>query len=554
MADPFSECETATGAREIVRFLADHGHRHVFGLPGSQLVSVFHAMQAADIVHVPTIHESVTVAAADGYARVAGSAVAMVYMLPGTANALANIYNAARDETPLIVLASQQLSTVRTRLGAFCEGDTVPLVQPFTRLAHELTKGTPVRSWLEKALRAAKGTPGGPAYLSLTEEVLTEAGPIAQERLSQRAPNPLPDVREAAARLRAARRPLIVSGGQLRRYGGSEALEALAARHDIPVAHELGLIDRLGIGPGHSHCVGSLLTGGAAFERDADVVLMLGTRNLTEASPRATPYFPKAEWVGQVNADQDKLEDTRRADWVCAGDPGAFAKALFTALDAAPATAEIAEERHHWALGRPQQALPPGPLGKLFTGFGRCLAPLHDALDRGWVIDESVMASTVLTGTLRSADGRRYVGTSGASLGWATGAAVGVALASGEPVTVVLGDGSVRFGAQGLWTIRAMNLPITLIVLDNHGYASTRNYEREHVNALGPDASPQRPSYANMDMRETGPDVADMIAGFGIPTRRLSPDDDLRAAVERAWVESADGPNALIMPVGFEDE
>ena len=72
MADLFTDCETETGAREIVRFLADHGYRHVFGLPGSQLVSVFHEMQNADIVLVPTIHESVTVAAADGYARVAG--------------------------------------------------------------------------------------------------------------------------------------------------------------------------------------------------------------------------------------------------------------------------------------------------------------------------------------------------------------------------------------------------------------------------------------------------------------------------------------------------
>ena len=57
-----------------------------------------------------------------------------------------------------------------------------------------------------------------------------------------------------------------------------------------------------------------------------------------------------------------------------------------------------------------------------------------------------------------------------------------------------------------------------------------------------------------MDMRETGPDVADMIAGFGIPTRTLSDQDDLRAAVEQAWAESVNGPNALIMPVGFEDE
>lgn len=554
MADLFDKCETATGAREIVRFLADHGHRHVFGLPGSQLVSVFHAMQAADITHVPTIHESVTIAAADGYARVKGSAVAMVYMLPGTANALANIYNACRDETPLIVVASQQLSTVRTKMGAFCEGDVTPLVQPYTRLSHELTKGTPVRSWMEKALRASTGTPGGPSFLSMTEDVLVDPGPITNERLSVRAPNPVPDVSEAVARLRGAKRPLIVVGGQLRRYGGSEVIEQLAAKYEIPVAIELGLIDRLGIAPGHSHCLGSLLGGGALAEREADVVLLIGTRFLTEASPRAKPYFDQADWVGQVNADQDKLEDTRRTDWVSACDPGAFARELLKGLDADPAFAASTSDRAPWAAKRVPPMLPPGPLGKLFAGFGKCIAPLHDALDRGWVIDECVMASSVLTATLRSKDGRRYMGTSGASLGWATGAAAGVALASDEPVTLVLGDGSARFGAHGFWTIAAMNLPVTVIILDNHGYASTRNYEREHVNSLGAAASPQRPSYYNMDMRETGPDIADMIAGFGIPTKRLSPTDDLRAAVEKAWADSANGPNCLIMPVGFEDE
>ena len=554
MADLFTDCETETGAREIVRFLADHGYRHVFGLPGSQLVSVFHEMQNADIVLVPTIHESVTMAAADGYARVAGSAVAMVYMLPGTANALANIYNASRDETPLLVLASQQLSTVRSERGAFCEGDLVPLVRPFTRLAKELTKGTPVRSWLEKALRAASGTPGGPAYLSFTEDVMVEPGPVVDERLSQRAPDPIPDVTEVAERLRTARKPLIVVGGQLRRYGGSEVVESLAARYDIPVAFELGLIDALGIAPGHSHCLGGLLTGGALHEREADVVLMLGTRFLTEASPRKTPYFEAAEFVAQVNADQDKLEDTRKADWVCASNPAAFARELFDALDADPPAAEAMAGRAEWAAKRPEGKMPPGALATLFEGFGRCLAPLHDALDRGWVVDESVMASTVLTAVLNSKDGSRYAGTSGASLGWATGAAAGIALASGDPVTCVLGDGSVRFGAQGLWTIRTMNLPVTLIILDNKGYASTRNYERAYVESLGAEASPQRPSYSNMDMRETGPDVADMIAGFGIPTRTLSDQDDLRAAVEQAWAESANGPNALIMPVGFEDE
>lgn len=554
-AAPRSDTATPpkTGAQEIVEFMVDSGYRHIFGLPGSQLVSIFHTLQKSDISFVPTIHESVTVAAADGYARVKGSAMAMLYMLPGTANGLANIYNAGRDDSPLILLGSQQLSTARTNLGAYCEGDTVPLVKPFVRLAHELTKGASARSWLDHAKRVAEGTPGGPVFLSMCEDVLRDPAPVVTERKSTHGAPAVPDVGAVAEQLRTAERPLIVVGGQVRRLGGAETVEALAERFNIPVVFEGGLIDALGVAPGHSHCRGSIAMSG--LEPEADVVLLLGTRAMTEASPRKGDYFPGARFVAQVNVDPVRLEAMRRFDWVSASDPAAFAAALLAALQATPPAAELVSARATWCAPRPAVLRSGGSaLSRLFDGFETCCAPLHDAMDRGWLVDESVMASGFVMNALKAKDGRRYAGTNGASLGWATGAAAGIALGSGEPVTCVLGDGSLRFGMAGLWTLKAMNLPVTLIILDNHGYGSTRNYERQYLAELGRDANPQQPGYLNMDMRTMGPDLAAMIRGFGIDCRRLTREDDLRAAVEKAWADSVNGPNALLMPVGFEDE
>ncbi|CAN5356109.1 biosynthetic-type acetolactate synthase large subunit [soil metagenome] len=541
-----------TGAHEIVEFMVDNGYNHIFGLPGSQLVSIFHTLQKTDISFVPTIHESVTVAAADGYARVKGSAMAMLYMLPGTANGLANIYNAGRDDSPLILLGSQQLSTARTNLGAYCEGDTVPLVKPFVRLAHELTKGASPRSWLNHAKRVAEGTPGGPVFLSMCEDVLRDPAPVVTERQSSHGAPAVPDVRAVAEQLRTAERPLIVVGGQVRRLGGAASVEALAERYNIPVVFEGGRIDALGVAPGHSHCRGSIAMSG--LEPDADVVLLLGTRAMTEASPRKGEYFAKARFVAQVNVDPTRLEAMRRFDWVSASDPAAFAAALLAALGGEPPVADLVAARADWCTPRPVVRRPGNVLSRLFDGFETCVAPLYDAMDRGWVVDESVMASGFVMNALKAKDGRRYAGTNGASLGWATGAAAGIALGSGEPVTCVIGDGSLRFGMAGLWTLKAMNLPVTLIILDNHGYGSTRNYERQYLGELGRDANPQKPGYLNMDMRTMGPDLADMIRGFGIKCTRLTREDDLRAAVEGAWADSVNGPNALLMPVGFEDE
>ncbi|MGE0384966.1 MAG: thiamine pyrophosphate-binding protein [Gammaproteobacteria bacterium] len=545
----------ARGATEVVRFLQDHGYRHVFGLPGSSMVSVLYELQNSTVTYVPTIHESVAVAAADGYARITGSGVAMLYMVPGTANGLANLYNAWRDESPLIVLASQQASTLRTREGTVGEGDIVSMARPFTRLAQEVTAGMPGRIWLDAARRAAGGSPSGPAFLSLAEDALELDGPAPQPRISVRARGGSPDISAVVRALREAKRPCIMVGGQLRRYGGSRFVEALAERFEIPVVYEGGFNDRLGVAPGHSHSFGNVMTGGAQFDADADVAVLIGTRFMMEGHPRPTPWFANATFIAQVNADQAKLEESRTADWTAVCDPAAFAEALLAALSAAgtdPDLLRARSERLRQARA-PKPALPAvgNPTLVAMAAYGKGVASLHDAMDRGWVVEECVMASQKLVAVLGAKDGERFVGCTGAALGWGTGAAIGIALATGEPVTCVLGDGALRFGAQALWTISACNLPITLVILDNAGYGSTRFFEREYVARLGAQAN-ARPSYLNMDMRRLGPDLAEMIRGYGIACRRLSPQDDARAAVLEAWQSASKGPNAVIIPLEYE--
>jgi len=542
----------ASGAEEFVRFLKDNDYRHVFGLPGSSMVALLGPIAGSNVQYVPTIHESVTMAAADGYSRVAGSGIALTYMLPGTANLMANLYNAWRDESPVLVLATQQISTIRSGEASIGEGDLVGLTKPFTRLSHEVTAGMPVHSWLSKARSRAGGPPSGPAFLSITEDAMTGSSPPAPLRGSQRRGAGAPDVSEPAEVLRRARAPLLIVGGQLRRHGGTAALEELAERFEIPVAFESGFNDRMAIAPGHSHCIGAFRGSAPHFFDEADAVFVIGARYLHEAHPPKSPTFPAARFIAHVNADSAKLEEPYSADWSAPCDPAAFVEALLASQVAQPPSDEcLTARRAHLARKRPvpATAVAETETSRATAAYGRAVRHLHDALDRGWVVDESVMASYQLMMALRSKDGRRYVGTSGASLGWGLGASIGIALASDEPVTCVIGDGSVRFGVHALWTIQALNLPITIVVLDNSGYGSTRFFEREYLHEQG---SSEKPTYFNMDMREMGPDVGSMIAGFGIPCKRVGVGDDARAAIEEAWEGAGSGPRVVILTLGFE--
>lgn len=550
---------TAKGCFEIARFLQDYGYEHVFGLPGSSMVSVLHQIKHSKLQYVPTIHESVTVAAADGYARVAGSGVAMIYMIPGTLNGMANLYNAWRDESPLIVLASQQDSTCRSREGTVCEGDIVSQARPFTRIAHELTRGTPVRPWLEHAKRASMGIPSGPAFLSICEDVYEREAPVVEDRISDRQPSGAPDISAVVEAFHTAERPLIVVGGQVRRVRATAIVEELSDRLEIPVVFEGAFQDRLGVGPGRSRTLGSILGGGAEAEKEADAVLVLGARLMIEGHPRSEPWFPAAKFVAHVNADPAKLEESRTADWSAACDPRAFAQALLDELTALPSSPDLlaARAKRIAKAHEPQvmQTTPPEkitPTMTAFSNYRRGASVLFDALEQGWVVDESVMAARLVLESLSSVDGHRFVGSTGGSLGWATGASVGVCLAAKEPVTTIVGDGSLRFGALALWTVAALKLPITLVVLDNSGYGSTRYFEREYLSREGIDANAKPPGYLNMDMRSLGPRLASMIEGFGIPCRNLTPEDNARQALMHAWQARDKGPNAVIIPLGFE--
>jgi len=187
----------------------------------------------------------------------------------------------------------------------------------------------------------------------------------------------------------------------------------------------------------------------------------------------------------------------------------------------------------------------------MIPGTLAAVEPLRDALDHGWVVDESTSGLFALQDRLTATDGSRYIGTTGSSLGWGTGAAVGVALASGEPVTLVIGDGSLRFSALGLWNIAAGKLPITVVVLDNGGYGSTRMFELFHAQKLSATGQSQEVGYLGSDLRNMGPSVKSIIEGFGIPCMTPKSGDDMRAAMMTAWEKGRKGPSAIVLPVDF---
>jgi acetolactate synthase-1/2/3 large subunit len=117
-------------------------------------------------------------------------------------------------------------------------------------------------------------------------------------------------------------------------------------------------------------------------------------------------------------------------------------------------------------------------------------------------------------------------------MGYGLPAIVGAGTAYGKRFVGIEGDGSLMFNLQELLTIRALNLPVRLFILNNRGYASIRNTQRNYFEGryvgTGPEAKLLFPDFVKF---------AEMI---GIPAMRIADASELREGVKHALKQ--DGP------------
>ena len=534
-----------SGAQFVVRVFEHLGLETVFGLPGSTMVPLMHALKGSQTHFVPALHEASAVAMADGYSRVKGTGAVMLYMLPGTANGLGNLYNAWRDESALLAIASQQAGPSRSQQRTVGEADTVRIVEPFTRFAWEVRDRDQLASSLETAIASMQGPPSGPGFVAVPEDVLTGFGPASAIGAAHRALGGAPpDLSAICERLVKAARPIVVVGGQVRRSGAVAALERLVDELELPVFVEPFWNDRLGITPSH-RCYLGPFTERSRMVREADLVLAVGCRLFNEVHPLDEPWFASDAFVAHVNADPMKLNEGRGATWTCAAQPDIF----LSALGQANLGSRLDVQRRTERSGRIEDARArrekrtPHPMGVAASAVAQML-------DRAWIVDESVSANFHLAAAMQQGRGDHFISTTGGSLGWGTGAAAGVALASGDPVICFLGDGAFFFGMHGLWPAVARKLPITYVVLDNQGFGSTRYFEQEYVKTL---SSGARAGFVGSDFRGGGPSVTAVAEGFGIRSESLGDPSDLLHALTARFDGPSSGPALYSVRMPFDD-
>jgi len=125
---------------------------------------------------------------------------------------------------------------------------------------------------------------------------------------------------------------------------------------------------------------------------------------------------------------------------------------------------------------------------KVETGNGINLYAVIDAVNKSSESDHILVGdagsiSYIGPVALEAKENQRMIfSPAQADMGWALPGAIGVALASGKPVIAITGDGSFMSNSQELAVIKYHQLNIKVIILNNSGYLSIRNTQKNYYN------------------------------------------------------------------------
>jgi benzoylformate decarboxylase len=528
-------------AAVLMDILKSAGVRYLFGNPGTTELPFLDALPDSGLEYVLGLQEATAVAAADGYAQATGQVgVVNVHVAPGLANSLSILHNAARAKTPLLVTAGQQ-DTRFLMDEPILAGDLARMAEPFTKWSYEIRRPEEAPVAMRRALKVALTPPTGPVFLSLPMDLM---GPAVED--AGAAPTPIatrtrPDpaaLARAAELLAGARAPIVVAGDGVARSGAVAELtvlaETLGARvHGEPVYRRANF-------PGdHALWRGGLFPTPAGVRKaleECDALLIVGANVFTWFLHTEGAPFPRGLRVVQIDDDPWEIGRSYPVTLGIAADPKTTLTELGAALRARMGDAErVAAGARVDRIGKARtelmarvRAAAEAEAERMPIGQAHLMHTLASLLPAdAVVVDESATSLPFVLRYLPFATPGSFYGGKTGTLGWGMGAAIGVQLGSpGRKVVATIGDGSVMYALQALWTAAHYQLPITYVVPNNTSYAILKS------GMLSLDlASAKRGIYPGMDLVEPEIDYPGLARSLGVRAERVEKPAELRGAL-----------------------
>ncbi len=519
----------------LIQRLMDYGIQDIFGIPGDYILTFYSMLEQSPIRVVGCCSEDNAGFAADAYARLNGmGAVCVTYCVGGfkLTNPIAGAY---AEKSPVVVITGSpgirerfnnpllhhRVRDFRTQLEVFEK-----ICVAGTELNDPLVAFREIDRCLEAAARYKR-----PVYIEIPRDMV-KVVPGASYEPTISPPQSDPDalaeaVQEAGDLVRRSRRPIIIAGVEVHRFGLQDALLQLAEGSGIPIASTM--LGKSVVAETHPLYAG-LYEGGMGreevtkFVEDSDLILLLGT-------------FMTDIDLGIYTANLDPR------------------KCVF-------ATSEQLQIRHHHyhgvlledfihALAEQRLDPPPRPVPPLPPGWGddfklnpdapititRLMARLNLELDEHTIVIADVGDALFASSELVTHGRTEFISPAYyTSMGFAVPASLGAGVARPHLRTVaIVGDGAFQMNGQELSTIVRLGFNTIVIILDNKGYGTERFLHPGDFNDIHPWA------YHKL------PEIYGGGTGYEVQTEK-----EFDAALRAAW-EDTSGMSIIQVHIALDD-
>ena len=560
--------ELTTGADIVVQSLVNQGVEVIFAYPGGCSMPLHQALTrfSDQIRTILPRHEQGGGFAAQGIARTTGKVgVCMATSGPGATNLVTAIADAKLDSIPIVAI-SAQVPVAAIGSDAFQETPIVEVCRGITKHHYLVTDVNDLARVVKEAfLIAASGRPG-PVLIDIPKSVQVEScvpdyeAPLDLPGYSFDSPEAKPEqIKQIAAAIKLAKRPVIYAGGGIVLADASEELRELVKKTGIPITTTLmGLGAFPGTDPLSLDMLGMHGSVYANYAVDgADLLIALGVRFDDRVTGKLEEFCKHGKII-HVDIDASELNKNKQAHIPVCSDVK-FALKKLNKIVKPPADISAWVEK---CMGWKKEY--PFAYDKSYDGITQQLA--IETLWKMTLEQDPIVAVGVGQHQMWAAQyfkfdqPRRWLSSSGlGTMGFGLPAAMGVqSVFPDRLVFDIEGDGSFLMNIQEMATCACEKLPVKVLLVNNQHLGMVVQWEDRFMDGnrahtyLGPVDHPEAKGKGDgIGPAERYPNFVGISKGFGWGAGFVKEKADLQGALEE--MIAYDGPYLLDVQVPYQE-
>lgn len=471
----------------VMDYLRNAGIKVIFGYQGGSITHLIESMSFAGIEYIQTYNEQGAAIAADAYARINenGLGVAVASNGPGATNLITGIANAYCDSVPTLFITGQvhtwaMKKDKEIRQKSFQELDILSIVKPITKYAVTVMSSDDIQYELEKAMHFAKSDRRGPVLLDIPVDVqgmdvepdLLVGYDTGENGNELEIKN---DYSECISLFENARRPVILVGGGVNNIQMKSDVRNFAEKHHIPVVCSLQAMDVMN--HESNEFIGFIGSFGNRYAnlvvQNADFILVLGSRLDMRQTGKNIKKFAEDATIVHIDIDENELNQNVKETLSYKDSCENILFFLTKEIEKSKRFDRWLSLCNDWKKRYTERL----NVNRFISSVGKYIA------DGSIIISDVGQNQMWVAQSLRMKGKNIRILNSGGlgAMGYSLPGAIGACIGNGcNKCVAFMGDGGIQMNIQELCLIGQRQLPIYIILLNNHALGLIRDMHEKY--------------------------------------------------------------------------